>query len=213
MSMNNISGQYDSRGDKRIYGVITGVVIKNKDPQGKGRVKVKFPCLTDSEMGYWARMAAPMAGGDRGILFLPEEKDEVLVVFEEGDISRPYIIGALWNGKDKPPYSNEDGKNNLRIIKSRSGHIIRLDDTDGSEKIEIIDKSSKNSITIDTAKNSISIKSEKDISIDAPNGIIRLNSKSIEVSSSAETKVDAKAGLELKSSGNTVIKGATVNIN
>jgi uncharacterized protein involved in type VI secretion and phage assembly len=155
-----------------------------------------------------------MAGSDRGTFFLPEEQDEVLVAFEQGDISRPYIIGALWNGKDKPPNTNADGKNNLRFIKSRSGHLIRFDDTKDKEKIEIIDKSGKNSIAIDTANNAIAIKSAKDISIEAPQGTIKLSAQKIEISSTAETEIKAKGGLNLDGKpGNTNIEGATINLN
>jgi uncharacterized protein involved in type VI secretion and phage assembly len=146
----------------RIYGVVVGVVTNNKDDSGMGRVKVKFPWLSDQDESYWARIAAPMAGKERGFYFLPEVEDEVLVVFEQGDVRFPYVIGALWNGKEKPPAKNEDGKNNIRVIKSRSGHVIRLNDEDGKEKIEIID-SKNNSIIFDTANNSITIKTDKEL--------------------------------------------------
>src|SRR5262249_11560031 len=142
----------------RVYGLVVGIVKTNK-LDSSGRVEITLPALSDAEIVHHARIAVPMAGGQRGTFFLPEEKDEVLVAFECGDIARPYVIGALWNGKDKPPDTNANGKNNLRFIKSRSGHLLRLDDTDGSEKIEIIDKSGENSITIDTANKTITITS------------------------------------------------------
>ena len=154
-----------------------------------------------------------MAGKERGAFFLPEVNDEVLVAFEHGDINMPYVIGSLWNGVDKPPETNSDGKNNIRMIKSRSGHIIRLNDKDGEEKIEIIDKSEKNSIEISTKDNKISIKSDKDIEISAPNGKLTIEAKDIEIKSSASTKVEAGAGMDVKASATMNIKGATVNIN
>jgi phage protein D/phage baseplate assembly protein gpV len=207
------SGDRD-RSHNRTYGVVVGTVMKNKDPQNLGKVQVKLPGLSDDEIGHWARVATLMAGSDRGTFFLPEEQDEVLVAFEQGDISRPYIIGALWNGKDKPPDTNADGKNNLRFIKSRSGNLIRFDDTKDREKIEIIDKSGKNRIAIDTANNAIAIESAKDISIEAPQGTIELSAQKIEISSTAETKIQAKGGLTLEGNpGDTTIKGKTVNLN
>lgn len=212
--MTNPLRQSSDCAQHRAYGVFVGVVIDNKDPQGLGRVKVKFPHLSDDEIGHWARIALLMAGKERGTFFLPEVKDEVLVAFECGDITRPYVLGALWNGKDRPPDTNADGENNLRFIKSRSGHLVRFDDTEGSEKIEIIDKSGNNSITIDTTSNSITIRSAGDIHIDAEQGTIRLNAKSIELGSSTETKVEARGGLTLDGNpGNTTIQGALVNIN
>jgi uncharacterized protein involved in type VI secretion and phage assembly len=193
--------------------VVVGLVVENNDI-GIGQVKVKFPGMSDKEIGHLARLAVPMAGAEHGTFFLPEVKDEVLVAFEQGDITRPYVIGALWNGKHKPPATNADGENNLRFIKSRSGHIVRLDDTDGAEKIEVIDKTGNNSITIDAAHNTITIKSAQDVHIEAPQGTIKLSAKTIELSSSAETKIQAKGGATLNGSpGNTTIKGTTVNLN
>lgn len=207
-----LSNQLPGDRPGRIYGVVVGIVLDNKDPQG--RVKVKFPGLSDAETGHWARIAQLMAGAERGTFFLPEVNDEVLVAFEEGDITRPYVLGALWNGRDKPPAANTGGENNLRFIKSRSGHLVRFDDTKGSEKIEIIDKSGNNSIVIDTAGNRITVRTAQDVNIEAPQGTIKLSAKNIEISSSAETKVQANGGLTLDGSpGSTAIKGSTVNIN
>ena len=197
----------------RIYGVVVGLVTNNQDPDGLGRVKVKFPWLSDEDESHWARVAAPMAGNNRGAYFLPEVEDEVLVAFEHGDPRFPYVVGALWNGKDVPPAKNDDGKNNVRVIKSRSGHVIRLTDEDGKEKIEIVDKSEKNSLVVDTAANTITITSDKDIVLSASKGAIKLDAKTIEIKSSADTKLESGAGLDVKASGTMNIKGATVNIN
>lgn len=196
----------------RFTGVVVGIVTNNQDPDGMGRVKIKFPWLSDDDESQWARIAAPMAGADRGVYFLPEVDDEVLVVFEHGDIGFPYIIGALWNGKDAPPAKNDDGKNNLRLIKSRSGHVIKLNDEDGKETIEIIDKSEKNSIVIDTSKDTITITSEKDISLKAK-GMIKLDAEKIEMKSSADSKFEAGGKLDVKASAAMTIKGSTVDIN
>ncbi len=197
----------------RIQGVVVGVVTNNEDPDLMGRVKVKFPWLSDADESHWARIAAPMAGKERGVYFLPEVDDEVLVAFEHGDVRFPYVLGALWNGKEAPPAKNEDGKNNIRVIKSRSGHVIRLNDEDGKEKIEIIDKSEKNSIVFDTSENTITITVDKDITLSAPQGTIKLDAQNVELKSSADTKIEAGAGMDVKANSTMNIKGATVNIN
>ena len=199
--------------DPKINGVVIGIVTNNKDPEGLGRVRVKFPWLSDEDESNWARVASLMAGKDRGIFILPEIDDEVLVVFEHGNINMPYVIGSLWNGKDIPPETNSDGKNNIRMMKSRSGHVIRIDDTDGNEKIEIVDKTEKNLILIDTKNNKISVMSDKDIEMSAPNGKITIDALNIEIKSSAATKIEAAAGMDLKASGNMNVKGATINLN
>ena len=198
---------------QRIYGVVVGVVTNNQDPDGLGRVKVKFPWLSDEDESHWARVAAPMAGKDRGVFLLPEVEDEVLVAFEHGDPRFPYVVGALWNGQDTPPAKNDDGKNNIRVIKSRSGHVIRLTDEDGKEKIEIVDKSEKNSLVVDTASNTITIATDKDIVLSAPNGTIKLDAKTIEIKSSDDAKLESGKGLDVKASATMNIKGQTVNIN
>jgi phage protein D/phage baseplate assembly protein gpV len=192
--------------------VVVGLVLDNQDPNGLGRVKINLPGLSEDETGHWARVVSPMAGGGRGMFFLPDKNDEVLVAFEQGDITRPYVLGALWNGKDKPPESNADGQNNLRLIKSRSGHLIRLDDTAGAEKIEIIDKSGENRVTVDTISNSISIKSAQDVVIEAPRGKISLSAKSVELKSTADTNIEAQT-MDLKANATMTIKGQRVNIN
>jgi len=197
----------------RIFGVVVGIVTNNKDEEGLGRVKVKIPRISGEDESHWARVATFMAGKGRGAFFLPEIDDEVLVVFEHGDINMPYIIGSLWNGVDTPPETNNDGENNIRVIKSRSGHIIRLNDKDGEEKIEIVDKSEKNLISIDTKDNKITISSDKDIELSAKNGKVIIEAGDIEIKSSASTKIEASADMELKASGNNNIKGAIVNIN
>ena len=150
---------------------------------------------------------------ERGAFFLPEVDDEVLVAFEYGDINMPYVIGSLWNGKDVPPENNSDGKNNIRMIRSRSGHVITLDDSDGSEQIKIMDKTQKNMIIIDAKNNKISIKSDKDIELSAPNGKVTIEAMDIETKSTASTKIEATSGVDVKASGNLNIKGAMVNIN
>ena len=204
---------YPPADSHRLNGVVIGVVTNNQDPDKLGRVKVKLPWLTDDDESHWARVVAPMAGNDRGLYFLPEVDDEVLVAFEHGMIEFPFVLGALWNGKDKGPESNDDGKNNKRTIKSRSGHIIRLDDSDGAEKIEIVDKTGKNSITFDASANTLTIQADSDITVQSSNGKLKLSGKGVEITSQDAVKIEASQGMDLKASGQMNVNGATVNIN
>lgn len=195
-------------------GVVTAIVTDNQDTEEQGRVKIKFPWMGDEAGEAWARLATLMGGNDRGTVFYPEVDDEVLVAFEQGNINYPYVIGALWNGQDKPPEKNSDGENNIKMIKSRSGHTIKIDDTDGSEKIEIIDKSEENKICIDSANKKITIECGGDIELSASNGKVSINAKEIEIkSASSSIKIESAAGMDLKASGTMNIKGSTVNIN
>jgi len=195
----------------RFYGVTIAVVTNIKDPDGVGRIKVKFPWLSTDDESAWARVLTPMAGEDRGFYFLPEVDDEVLVAFEHGDIAFPYILGSLWNGKDKPPLKNDDGKNDKRMIKSRSGHMIVLDDTKDKEKIIIQDKTGKNTIIIDCEKNSMSIQVEEDLNIEAKGKVIlkstdkdiSIECKNLEIKTQQECKIDAGSNysIQAKSKG------------
>jgi uncharacterized protein involved in type VI secretion and phage assembly len=196
-----------------IHGVVVGIVTNNQDPDDMGRVKVKFPWLSDLDESTWARIAAPMAGKQRGVYFLPEVDDEVLVAFDHGDVRFPYVLGALWNGKDAPPVTNSDGKNNIRMIKSRSGHVIKLNDEDGKETIEITEKSQKNSIVIDTSKNTITVTTDKDITLSASKGTIKLDAQKVEITSSDATQLKSGSTMNVEASGTMTVKGAAVNIN
>jgi uncharacterized protein involved in type VI secretion and phage assembly len=142
----------------RVYGVVTGIVASIADPEEQGRVKVKFPWLEGDQESPWARVISFMAGKNRGAVFRPEVNDEVLVLFEHGDMRFPYVIGALWNGKDDPPdKAGPNADNHVRIIKSRSGHTITLDDTPGSEKVKVTDK---NGNSVELSSSGIVIKSQ-----------------------------------------------------
>lgn len=198
-----------------LNGVVAGIVTNNKDPDKLGRLKVKFPWFSDDHETDWVRMTTFMTGGGRGSFFLPEVGDEVLVAFENGNIDRPYVIGALWNGVDKPPETNSDGKNNIRKIRSRSGHElifndeenkenieihtkaghkIFLDDTSDKEKIEIQDKSGNNSILIDSPGNSITISGQKKIDVNSGNNSIVIDSDANSITMSGQKKIDIKSG-------------------
>jgi uncharacterized protein involved in type VI secretion and phage assembly len=120
-----------------VRGVWAAVVTDNVDPEKLGRVKVTYPWRDADDESYWARVAVPMAGPERGTYFLPEVDDEVLVAFENGDIHYPYVLGALWNGTDKPPEDNASEANDVRVIRSRSGHELSFDDADGASKVEL----------------------------------------------------------------------------
>ncbi len=197
----------------RFYGVTIGIVTNNQDPKGQGRVRVQLPWLAANAETFWARVVTPMAGKDRGLYFLPEVNDEVLVAFEHGRLEFPYILGALWNGEDTPPATNNDGKNSMRLIKSRTGHTIQLDDSEEDAKIAIQDSSGKNRIVLSTQDNTLSITTDGDITIQSSNGKLTLQGKGIELRSDAEVKIEAHQNIDLKAGSQLNINGQMVNIN
>ncbi len=231
-----------ARAATRRYGLTIGLVTNNADPDGFGRVKLKFPMLDDSLESDWARLATPMAGNDRGFMFLPEVNDEVVVAFEDGDPSRPFILGALWNGQDKTPETTDNavagGAVKLRILKTRTGHTVTFDDTDNAGKITIVtvkglkvelddassgkitvaDGNGTNKVEIDVTSSKITVESGTEI--DLKSQTIKLTATNIQVS--ADAQLELKGGATLKASGPQVevngsgqlaLKGGMVMIN
>jgi uncharacterized protein involved in type VI secretion and phage assembly len=216
-----LSGGSNSESDQtqRYYGVVIGVVSNIDDPENTGRVKVRFPWLSSDEESHWARVCQFMTGNDRGSWFIPEVNDEVLVAFEHGDVNHPYVVGSLYNGQDQPPSENShSSENNIRMIKSRSGHIIKIDDTSGSEQVEIKTSSGKSVLTM-KSDGSITIKSEN-ITIEGTMKI-DLKSQNINIEASQQLKLKGTSGFAVEStgtgkveaSGPLTVKGAVVNIN
>jgi uncharacterized protein involved in type VI secretion and phage assembly len=192
--------------NNRANGIVIGVVSNLDDPDRLGRVQVTFPHLGDQESD-WAKLVSLMAGPERGTFFRPEVGDEVLVALEHGDYRRPHILGALWNQEDTPPADDgEPTKNNWRFIKSRSGHIIKFDDTAGGEKIEIIDKDGSRQVVLDSVNKKIQvICDDGDVEVLAGSGSVKVEATTVEVK--------ASGNMTLEASGTMTIKGATVNIN
>ena len=149
---------------RRFTGLMVGTVREVKDPSGEGRVRVEFPWLGGRSQSYWASIASPMAGKGRGMFFMPEEDDEVVVAFDRGDVNHPYILGFTWNGRDKPP----SGAVRERMIRSVNGHCIRfLDSTpkNGDRGGIVIQDAHGNTITLSNGK--ISMKSVSIFEIEA----------------------------------------------
>jgi uncharacterized protein involved in type VI secretion and phage assembly len=206
-----------------VQGVVPALVTNVQDPDNLGRVKVKYAWLGDIESD-WIRISSPMAGPERGFFYLPEVNDEVLIAFEHGDVHHPYIVGALWNSKDKPPKPNSEvvggGKVNERIIKSRSGHLIILDDTDGAEQIIIRDKTAANEMVIDSKNNSMTIKVDGDysnttkgkVTFDSTGNVTIQSKGNITVKSTGNLSLEATGNLNLEAKGSASIKGLQLTL-
>ncbi len=189
-------------------GLVIGLVTDNQDPDGHGRVKVKYPWLSPDHASHWARVVSAGAGPGRGVQFLPEINDEVLVGFEQGDVHHAYVLGGLWNGQDKPPADTSTavsgGKVQQRLIRSRAGHTITIDDKDGAGGITIEDAKG-NKILLDAGSNAMSVKVQGDITLEA-NGSIKLKATGpVEVNG---------MGVKVDGGGGTVdVHGSIINLN
>ncbi|MEL6133354.1 MAG: phage baseplate assembly protein V [Bacteroidota bacterium] len=140
------------------------VVMDNNDPDKLGRVKVQFKWQSGEAMTPWIRVMTKHSSGDRGMYFTPEIEDEVEVSFHHGNPDQPYVVGTHYHGKAKPEWADPD--NNLKAIKTRSGHTILLNDKEGEESITILDKNG-NTIFMDTKNKSITISAPSTVTINA----------------------------------------------
>jgi uncharacterized protein involved in type VI secretion and phage assembly len=187
---------------------VIGIVTDNKDPDKLGRVKVKIPALTEAETTWWTPIIMLGAGKNRGWFFIPEVDDEVLVMFEHGDPNRPIVVGAIWNGVDKPPDKNPGG-NPRRLIKSRQGSRLIFDDE--KDLIIVEDGTGKGRITIDAKNNKIIIEAlAGDVAIQAPTGELKIVAK--EAQWKAGTNVEGHIGSTLGVGTNAAcnIKGSSL---
>jgi phage baseplate assembly protein V len=204
----------------QFQGLVEALVTDNEDPQKLGRVKLKFPGLPDAPESAWARVSTPMAGKKRGWVSIPEVGDEVLVAFSHGDVNHAVVVGSVYNGVDVPPYTNDDGKNNLRVFQSRSGHRVTFDDTDGSERIELVTSNEEVKVIWDSKEKTLSLYAGKDIIVEAKEKI-ELKCKDFALDASGSVSVKAGSTLELegssggtiKSDGTLTLKGSAVQIN
>lgn len=222
----------------KIDGVMVGIVTNNDDPEKLGRVKLKLPLREGMDETDWVRVATLMGGPERGSFFIPEVNDEVLVAFHLGEVRQPFVIGVLWNKKQKPPVEMKQG-NHIRTIKSRSGHTITFDDNssgnieiktngghvvlldDKNKKISINDSSNNNTIEINGTSNEITIKSSNstvkinskgEVSIESPMSV-KINATEVNIEAKARMSLKAGASLDLKSDGMLNINGSLVKIN
>ena len=174
-----------------VIGVAVALVTQNKDEEGLCRVKVSYPWHDKPRESYWARLSMPMGGKERGLVFIPEVGDEVVVAFEREDLRFPFVLGALWNGKDRPPLANDDGKNAKRILQSRKKHYLLFDDNGFAVQDE-----RGNVVKVDSNSGAMTIEATGQLKIKA-----------------ATISIQATGTLELQAGATMTIRGSFVNIN
>jgi uncharacterized protein involved in type VI secretion and phage assembly len=205
-----------SAGGPPVHGVVSALVTDNKDPDDLGRVKLKFPWLSDDYESDWARLAQPGAGPQSGAVFMPEVGDEVLVAFEFGDVRRPYVIGGLYNGKDKPRLGDglfDNGKVKRRGFVSRRGHrIVFLDDA-GKSGIALITSDGKLKVSLKETDSTIHISCQGKVTIESQQSMSLKSQQDITIEAQTNLSLKGNAGLTAESSAVTEIKGSMVKIN
>lgn len=194
-----------------VKGVAIAIVTQNQDDEGQCRVKVSYPWHQNPRDSYWARLAAPMAGNDRGIVMIPEVGDEVVVAFEREDLRFPFVLGALWNGQDSPPLANDDGKNDKRILQSRKKHYLLYDD--GQRGVVELAHEKKRKITFDDDGIAVQDENGNRIMIESASGAMTIEAKGELRIKATTIAVEASATMEIKAGATLKVRGALVQIN
>lgn len=194
------AARIDQPDDRRMNAITVAQVVKNCDETHAGRVQVRLPWLPGYEP--WARLALV----DRGMFFIPQEGDEVLVQMNRGDVSEVYVIGCLWNGRDNPPKQPDGSPSDpkkQRIIRTPDGQDMTFDDqtrtltitsadkrriTLSKEKVEIaIDEQATSKIAIDQNGN-VTISAKASIKLEAPS--ISISGDNLEIKSKAKADIN-----------------------
>lgn len=218
-----LGGEATSRGSLRRHdSLVFGEVTNNKDPEKLGRVKVKFPGLTDADESAWARIATIGAGGGRGFMFVPEVNDEVLLGFERGDLRRPVVLGSLYSKKRKPPGAVDIGGSGVdrRRIESRLGHSIEFGDGSGpaNEHITVELKGSKQKLHIGMDEILLEGPQDKKLTIKAGQASIvfdggKINIAGMEIHLKAQTKLTiGGVEVDVKGEAKVAIQGAQFEV-
>lgn len=199
-------------------GVVTAVVTNSEDSKNWGRVKVKYPWMADDAESDWARVASVGAGPEAGFYAMPEVKDEVLVAFEQGDFSKPFILGGMWNGQHAVPPTVTGARRNekplVRSWRSRSGHAITMHD-DAGKKVDIT-TADGHQVVMDDAEGKVEIRSAGGLTItlaDNDGKIVIESSNTVEVKAGGNMILAAGANMDIKANGKVTVKGAMIELN
>ncbi|MFE9040490.1 VgrG-related protein [Streptomyces sp. NPDC007818] len=218
---------------RRPGGLVNATVTDTQDPEGSGRVKVTFPWLSDEYASDWAR-TAQAAGTGGGEPYIPEVGDEVVVGFEQGRLDRPYVLGGLYNGQDRPSGGGAvdptSGAVDRRAFASKGGHRLELlDAAGGAQGVKLRTGDGKLTIDLDqagtvvtigsdgavriTAKEKVSIAASGGVSVAAERGALELSGESVSVTARQGVRVDGGQGaVRLATGGALDVSGTTVTV-
>lgn len=208
-----------------IDGLVTAVVTDNKDKEKWGRVKVKFPSLGSAGgvESAWARVLTLGGGDQRGVVFHPEVKDEVLVGFESGDTRRPVVLGGLYSATNKLPTTDNvaaDGKTEYRRITSRVGHLIEFADGTSPDKKHVLLKTKnghqirvgEDEVLIETSNKPITIKNGKAEISFTDQGDVTIKGMNITITANGSLKLEGKGGVEIKTAASGKLEAGVLSV-
>ncbi|MGJ7031968.1 type VI secretion system Vgr family protein [Niabella hirudinis] len=185
----------------------SAIVTDNNDYNGLGRVRVKFHWMNGSEKTPWIRVTSPHGGGDKGHFFIPEIGEEVIIGFESESPTKPYVIGTVYHGNAHSNFSN--AQNDLKVIRTRSGHTIEFSDAGAGTHIIIKDPGG-NEIYLDTTGKNITITAPETMTFNAKN--ININAEQ-NIRTNAGMNINTSAGINIgTTAGASMMNNAGVNI-
>ena len=211
MNLMEVPRDADNESGGNVKGVAIGVVTQNNDPEGLCRVKVSYPWHEQPRESYWARLASPMAGKDRGLVLIPEVGDEVLLAFERDDLRFPFVIGALWSGKDKPPVANGDGKDDKRLFKSRKGHRLLFDD--GARGVVELSLDDGKTLHLDDDGMRLDDGKGNRFAVDSRSGALTIEAAGKLTIKAASVVIQASGTLDIKSGAVMSLNGSLIKLN
>jgi uncharacterized protein involved in type VI secretion and phage assembly len=209
-------GAAGTPGSQKVYGLVVAIVTANDDPEKQGRVKVRFPWLADDYESHWASVAQFGAGPNSGAVFIPEVNDEVLVGFEHGDFSRPYVIGGLYNGVDKPNLGNglfDRGKVKRRGFVSRRGHRIVFFDDNANSGIALLSADGNLRIALKQSGRELRIYGNPRVVIEGASDVSVRSGGNLSLKAEANLDIEANGQMTIKSAGVLDIDGAIIELN
>ncbi|WP_433830963.1 phage baseplate assembly protein V [Actinoplanes sp. CA-015351] len=189
-----------------VNNVVLGVVDDLKDPANLGRIRALLP-QHGNQLSEWAPIVSAGAGKGRGSYFRPERGDQVMIAFERGDLRRPYVLGGVWCVPGPPPEKSGVAEvNDVRQIITRSGHVLRFDDKQGAERIELITAGGQQKVVLDKAAGRIEVTATAgQVVVDAAGDVT--------VKSSANLSLTATGDISITATGALKLRGKTVDIN
>lgn len=201
-----------------IHGLVIGQVTDVADPDQQFRVKVSFPWLSDDYESWWARVAQPGAGDQRGLAWLPEVGDEVLVAFGHGDVRAPYVLGALYNGVDAPPLADQlvdsgTGQVVRRAMVSRTNHRLVLSDDDSASQVLLATGDDNLTITLDKTQTSITIDSSGSVTISGSSEVKITSQGDVSVEATGELKLSGQTGVSIDGGPSVSVSGDLIRLN
>jgi uncharacterized protein involved in type VI secretion and phage assembly len=182
---------------ENLWGLYPGVAKNVVDDEGRGRITVVFDWIERDYQSEPAHVAQIYAGGSYGAVWIPEEGDQVVVAFLNGQLKNPVVLGSIYSKKNHPLKARSKTAD-PKLLQTKGGNYLLMEDMDG-KRVELADKDAKHKVVLDTEARSVTIESSGDVTIEAK----------------AQGNLTLKAGgsITIEAGGTVTVSGTTINLN